>query len=63
MAIGFSLSQDNQNSYDHQEKEKIDRWFQKLRITLSALHKEQLQELEQSQQDFKKNNDDIENYN
>jgi hypothetical protein len=62
MAIGFSLSQDNQKSYDRSEKEKIDLWFRKMRLTLTNLHNEQLQKLDQPTQDLEKK-DDFKNYN
>ena len=60
MAIGFSLSQDNQKSYDRTEKEKIDLWFRKMRLTLTNLHNEQLQELELTIEDIE-NKDDFTN--
>ena len=62
MAISFSLSSDNQKSYDRNEKEKIDLWFRKMRLTLTNLHNEQLQKLDQPTQDLEKK-DDFKNYN
>ena len=50
MAISFSLSKDTQLSYDHQEKERIEQWFRQMRLTLSSLHQEQVEQLKNASQ-------------
>ncbi|MEB3190425.1 MAG: hypothetical protein VKL42_08800 [Snowella sp.] len=50
MAVSFSLSEDTQRSYDHQEKERVEKWLRQMRLTLSTLHQEQVEQLKQSQQ-------------
>ncbi len=49
MGLTFALSEDAQKSYNREEKEKVDHFLKRMRITLSQIHNEQVQELESSQ--------------
>ena len=46
MGVTFALSQDTQKSYDDRHKEKVNRFFQRARMTLSQMHDEQQRQLE-----------------
>jgi len=46
MGVTFALSQDTQKSYDDRHKEKVNRFFQRARMTLSQIHDEQQRQLE-----------------
>ena len=50
LALGLTLSQDSQRSYDREEMERVNQWFRQMRLTLSTLHQEQLEQLRQSEQ-------------
>jgi len=50
MALTFSLSKKTQKSYDYQEKERIEQWFRQMRLTLSSLHQEQVEQLKNASQ-------------
>jgi hypothetical protein len=50
MGVTFALSQDTQKSYDDHHKEKVSRFFQRARMTLSQLHDEQQRQLDNSEQ-------------
>jgi hypothetical protein len=45
MGISFPLGKDTQRSYDESHKEKVNRFFQRARMTLTQMHDEQQQEL------------------
>jgi hypothetical protein len=48
MAVTFALSADTQKSYDDRHKEKVNRFFQRARMTLSQMHDEQQRHLDNS---------------
>jgi hypothetical protein len=52
MAVTFALSKEAQRSYDIREKERVDRFFKHMRFTLTALHDEQLRQLDQPENDW-----------
>jgi hypothetical protein len=62
MGVTFALSQDTQKSYDDRHKEKVSRFFQRARITLSQLHDEQQRQLDNSEQ-FGEADDELGRYN
>lgn len=45
MGISFAFSADTQKSYDDRHREKVNRFFQRARMTLSTIHDEQQQKL------------------
>jgi hypothetical protein len=45
MGVSFALSSDTQKSYDDSHREKVNRFFQRARMTLSTIHDEQQQQL------------------
>ncbi|MEY2984542.1 MAG: hypothetical protein RLZZ568_1159 [Cyanobacteriota bacterium] len=50
MGVTFALSKDTQKSYDDRHKEKVSRFFQRARMTLSQLHDEQQRQLDNAEQ-------------
>ena len=62
MGVTFAFSQDTQKSYDDRHKEKVSRFFQRARMTLSQLHDEQQRQLDNSEQ-FGEVADELGRYN
>jgi hypothetical protein len=50
MGVTFALSKDTQKSYNDRHKEKVSRFFQRARMTLSQLHDEQQRQLDNAEQ-------------
>ncbi|AIE73545.1 hypothetical protein [Synechocystis sp. PCC 6714] len=45
MGLSFAFSADTQKSYNDRHREKVNRFFQRARMALSAIHDEQQQTL------------------